>query len=134
MPMATLEEVLQRLGQLPYGWHPPNGYPDVAGAWLSTNGLLTRWNSAMWLTHGAYSDPDWGYGMTTEIGRRVGTPTTVGALVDAVAEQVFGQVGPVGARGGGQVFQQQVDLGAAQLGGVFVQRLFAGERLWTRER
>jgi uncharacterized protein (DUF1800 family) len=87
-----LEEMLQELGQPPYGWHPPNGYPDVAGAWQSTNGLLARWNIAMRLTHGAYSDPfDLGEGMVrTEIFERVGVTKTVGDFVDAVAEQVFG--------------------------------------------
>jgi hypothetical protein len=38
---------LDGLAQLPYYWHPPNGYPDVAGAWLNTNGLLSRWNFAI---------------------------------------------------------------------------------------
>ncbi|HRF97758.1 MAG TPA: DUF1800 family protein, partial [Aggregatilineales bacterium] len=37
-------EPLEGMGQVPYAWHPPNGYPDVAGAWLNTNGLLYRWN------------------------------------------------------------------------------------------
>lgn len=86
-----LEEMLMELGQFPYGWHPPNGYPDVAGAWMSTNGLLARWNVAMRLTHGAYSDMyDLGYGLTTEIRKRIGEPNTVGAFVDAVASQIFG--------------------------------------------
>ncbi|MBE2183818.1 MAG: DUF1800 domain-containing protein [Anaerolineae bacterium] len=38
---------LEDLGQLPYNWNPPNGYPDAAGAWLNTNGLLNRWNLAL---------------------------------------------------------------------------------------
>jgi hypothetical protein len=29
-----------------FAWRPPNGYPDVATAWINTNGLLTRWNYA----------------------------------------------------------------------------------------
>lgn len=29
-----------------FSWRPPNGYPDVANAWINTNGLLTRWNFA----------------------------------------------------------------------------------------
>ena len=35
---------LEQMGQPLFGWHAPNGYPDVAGAWLSTGGLLARWN------------------------------------------------------------------------------------------
>lgn len=86
-----LEEMVFTLGQPPYGWHPPNGYPDVAPAWTSTGGLLMRWNVAMQLTHGAYSDAEEeGYGLTTQIRQRIGSPQTVGELVDAVAEQIFG--------------------------------------------
>lgn len=84
-------EMLTDLGQFPYGWHPPNGYPDVAGAWVASGGLLARWNTAMKLTHGAYSEQDdFGSGWQTEIRQRVGDPQTVGELVDAVAKQVFG--------------------------------------------
>jgi len=81
-------EMLDELGQPPYGWAPPNGYPDVAVAWLNTSGLMARWNAAMRLTHAAYSE-QWS-GMDTQLRQRIGAPETVGALVDAVAAQVFG--------------------------------------------
>lgn len=42
-----LLEALDEMGQLPFHWHPPNGYPDVGMAWLNTNGLLHRWNVAL---------------------------------------------------------------------------------------
>jgi uncharacterized protein (DUF1800 family) len=34
------------LGQMPFGWPAPNGFPDVEGAWLTSGGLLARWNIA----------------------------------------------------------------------------------------
>jgi uncharacterized protein (DUF1800 family) len=37
---------LSRLGQFPFGWPAPNGYPDVEGAWLNTGAMLARWNFA----------------------------------------------------------------------------------------
>lgn len=40
---------LERLGQMPFQWPPPDGYPDVAAAW-ATN-LLPRWNFAIALLH-----------------------------------------------------------------------------------
>lgn len=79
--------ILSRLGQIPYGWNPPNGYPDVADAWIGADALLARWNVSMMLTDGAYS---MGEGMQTELHTRIGKPQTVGELVDAVATQVFG--------------------------------------------
>lgn len=85
------EQMVQDLGQPPYGWHPPNGYPDVAAAWMSTNGLLARWNLAMQLTHAAYSDNnDTGWGLYAQFYERIGEPDTVGDLVDAVATQIWG--------------------------------------------
>lgn len=45
--METLLSVLFRMGQLPFDWAPPDGYPDVAEAWGNTNGLLDRWNFAL---------------------------------------------------------------------------------------
>lgn len=32
------------IGQPLFEWAPPTGYPDQAGYWLSSNGLLKRWN------------------------------------------------------------------------------------------
>lgn len=35
---------LRNMGHLPFDWPAPNGYPDAAGAWVNTNGLMNRWN------------------------------------------------------------------------------------------
>ncbi len=35
------------MGQLPFNWQAPDGYPDAAAAWINTNGLLNRWNFAL---------------------------------------------------------------------------------------
>ncbi|MDL1901353.1 DUF1800 domain-containing protein [Anaerolineae bacterium CFX9] len=83
-----MQEHLADLAQPPYGWNPPNGYPDAAGAWLSSNGLLARWNVAMSLTHAAWSEPD--SGMATRLDRLIDSPETVGELVAQAAQRVFG--------------------------------------------
>jgi uncharacterized protein (DUF1800 family) len=48
-----LFEALRLLGQMPYGWPSPDGYPDYADWWLTTSGLLNRWNLAMRVATGA---------------------------------------------------------------------------------
>jgi uncharacterized protein (DUF1800 family) len=83
----SLLELLERLSQVPYGWRPPDGYPDTAVRWMSTNNLLERWNIAMLLTHAANSHE---HGMQANLIARIGVPQTVGELVDATAIQVFG--------------------------------------------
>jgi len=94
----VLIEMLQELAQVPYGWQPPNGYPDAAGAWANSTGLLARWNVAMRLTHGAWSDPETQNVMTNHLIERIGQPTTAGELVDQVAQQVFGVALPESQR------------------------------------
>lgn len=83
----VLQEMLENLAQSPFGWHPPNGYPDVAGAWVNSGGLLARWNVAMDLTHRARSQQD--TGMISRLHERISEPQTAGELVDQVAMQVF---------------------------------------------
>jgi len=50
--IRDLQNALKNLGQVPYFWSPPNGYPDFAGWWLTTSGVLNRWNFAMLATTG----------------------------------------------------------------------------------
>ena len=42
--LQALAGTLGALGQIPFDWPAPNGYPDVEGAWLNTGALLNRWN------------------------------------------------------------------------------------------
>jgi hypothetical protein len=43
---------LESLGQLPFNWAAPNGYPDVSAAWISN--LLPRWNFALSLLNSTF--------------------------------------------------------------------------------
>jgi uncharacterized protein (DUF1800 family) len=76
-------------GQAPMAWAPPNGYPDVAAAWASPAGQLTRWNTHLNLAGGWWP---------TQLTRPVQVitdlvgpklPATYGGLVDAVAMRLF---------------------------------------------
>ena len=86
--------MLEDLGQEPYAWEPPNGYPDVARAWLSGNGLLARWNVAMRLTHGAASTENQSWDIRSTLHERIPEVNTVTELVSEVSKQVFGYVLP----------------------------------------
>lgn len=83
---------LERLGQVPYGWGPPNGYPDVASEWANTNGLLARWNTALPLPDRALRDKK--SGLRVRLPKSIGSAGTFGELVDAGAQEVFGVVLP----------------------------------------
>ncbi len=45
----AIGRVLEQMGQLPFHWPPPNGYPDTAPAWAGN--LLPRWNLALAVLH-----------------------------------------------------------------------------------
>ncbi|MFN8531068.1 MAG: DUF1800 domain-containing protein [Anaerolineae bacterium] len=47
-PVRLIRELrppLESMGNIPFTWPAPNGFPDVMGTWV--NGLLMRWNLAM---------------------------------------------------------------------------------------
>lgn len=89
----TLYYGLSMLGQVPYDWDPPNGYPDVGAAWLNSNGLLARWTVAQFVTQNAYWEQVYNKRkgtMKTPLISLLGKPENAGALVDRVATLVFG--------------------------------------------
>ena len=84
----TLMYWLELMGHRPYHWYPPNGYPDVAGAWLNSNGLLHRWNAAMIL---AYTSQGWTEGaITLDINAVVPPASTVGELIKVTSQRLLG--------------------------------------------
>ena len=80
---ATLTQLIGRLGQIPFNWPPPNGYPDVLGYWATTNGLLTRWNLAGALAVGRLP------GLTLDLDRLAGGAQTPTELVDQLSERLL---------------------------------------------
>ncbi|MCA9904796.1 MAG: DUF1800 domain-containing protein, partial [Anaerolineae bacterium] len=83
---------LEPMGQVPYYWHPPDGYPDVADAWINTNGLLSRWNAAILLPLAA---DGWYEGLALDLDRVVPPAATVGELLDGVLHLVLaGDIDP----------------------------------------
>ena len=77
---------LEAMGQLPYARHPPNGYPDVADAWLNTNGLLYRWNVGLNM---ALAGEGYAEGIVLNLDAVIPLVETIGELVDMVAERIL---------------------------------------------
>jgi len=52
---------LTQMGQPLFHWAPPDGFPDHAEAWSTTNGMLARWNYALSMAFNATRDTqlDW---------------------------------------------------------------------------
>jgi len=54
----TFGWLYEAAGQVPFGWHPPNGHPDVRGAWQSANPRVALWRLCGWLIDSDASDLD----------------------------------------------------------------------------
>jgi hypothetical protein len=78
---------LEPMGQIPYHWFPPNGYPDVAGAWLNTNGILHRWNTALTI---ALAGDGLFEGATMNLDAVIPQVATVGEMVNTAIERILG--------------------------------------------
>jgi uncharacterized protein (DUF1800 family) len=68
---------LEQDGQAPLGRSTPDGYPDFARPWLSSGGVLGRWNRDMWMSG------QWSKGFSApDVSRMLAGATTYGAAVD----------------------------------------------------
>lgn len=54
--ISSLVWELGQVGHAPFGWHPPDGYPDVAAAWTGTGNVLGRWNLHVGLAQGWWKE------------------------------------------------------------------------------
>lgn len=85
-PEAILSE-LNPLGQMPFHWYPPDGYPLAAAPWLNSGGLLARWNFAF---NVARADEGWYRGVSFNRDLFVPDASTVGEWVDGAAVRILG--------------------------------------------
>ncbi len=83
----ALLRLLDQVGQVPFAWIPPDGYPDDTTSWASTAAVLARWNAAQALVNGAVAGLK-----ALDVDALVGTPVpvTAGALVDRLVSRMLG--------------------------------------------
>jgi uncharacterized protein (DUF1800 family) len=101
-----LMDKLRLLGQLPFQWLMPNGYPDVASYWATTGGLLNRWNLGMALAGNTLPGAQVNL---KSISRDAGSPADV---VDVLSVRFTGEKLPDDARSILLDFASSGDLGA----------------------
>jgi uncharacterized protein (DUF1800 family) len=78
---------LHEAGHTPHGWLPPNGYPDVAGAWLGAGAMIQRWSLHRALVYGW--GKDFSYAKTTLLVPRSAT-TTNAYWTQSLAKRLLG--------------------------------------------
>ena len=92
---------LKKMGQPLYLWPSPNGYPDVREAWLSSSGILARYNFAQALTHNTLSK--------TKVNLRQFAPS-IGNAVDALSVRILGNTLPTATKAVLKPFADQYDV------------------------
>ncbi len=87
-----LQDYLRSLGQIPFTWQQPNGFPDVAGFWSTTSGLLERWNFGMQLAAGQIN------GTELDLKSLTKDASSAQDVVDVLSIRFLGAVLPDNAR------------------------------------
>ena len=84
-------EYFRQMGQPLFFWQPPNGYPDVKGAWFESSSLLARWNFGLQLATGSLP------GNTIDV-TKLALPTGAGHiggdLIDTLSLRLLGSTLP----------------------------------------
>lgn len=87
-----LQDHLRLLGQVPFTWQPPNGFPDVQGYWATTSGLLSRWNFGNLLVSNQIR------GVKVDLERLTSDASSAEDIVDILSLQFLGALLPEDAR------------------------------------
>ncbi len=83
-------------GQALFGWHPPNGHPDMRGAWQSANPRVALWRVANWLVEPDDQDED---RFLDIVAPTLASPArSATELVDFWSERIFGRALPAADR------------------------------------
>ncbi len=75
-------------GHYSFSWHPPNGYPDFAEAWVSSGPRVMTWRLTNWLMDYNWSIDEFRLDMTAETPAGV---RTANALADYWIDRVLGR-------------------------------------------
>jgi uncharacterized protein (DUF1800 family) len=55
---ASLHWIYEAAGQVVFGWHPPNGHPDLRAAWQCATPRVALWRAVNWLIEADENDDD----------------------------------------------------------------------------
>lgn len=87
-----IQEHLRLLGQVPFTWSPPDGFPDNEEYWSTTSGLLDRWNFGMLLVTNQIRS------MEVDLKKLTKDAASAQDVVDVLSLQFLGELLPDNAR------------------------------------
>jgi uncharacterized protein (DUF1800 family) len=80
--VRALQWLASDVGQPPFGWPLPNGYPDIASAWSSSATTLARWNAHLTFASHGWPNQLQRPAASAYFGKTL--PTTYGAAIDVL--------------------------------------------------
>lgn len=80
----ALNDRLNNMGQLPFMWPAPNGYPDVQNYWINTTAWLNRWNFSFALLEGRIDR-----GIRIDLNALMGNASTAAQVVDNLTARLL---------------------------------------------
>lgn len=83
---------VKALGQIPFDWQFPNGFPDTASFWATTSGLLERWNFGNLLTSNKIG------GVRVDVKSLTADAQSAQDVVDVLSQRFLGSKLPDDAR------------------------------------
>jgi uncharacterized protein (DUF1800 family) len=101
-----LTQHVKLLGQIPFDWQFPNGFPDVAAFWATTSGLLERWNFGNLLTSNKIN------GVHVDVATLTADAQSAQDVVDVLSQRFIGTTLPDDARSILLDFASSGDLGS----------------------
>jgi uncharacterized protein (DUF1800 family) len=85
---SSLHWLFEKGNQVLFGWHPPNGHPDVRGAWQASSPRVACWRTLNWLVDQQDAGGAWRLNVLTQ------TPAGVRSaneIVDFWIPRIFGR-------------------------------------------
>lgn len=87
-----LQEHLRLLGQIPFTWQPPDGFPDKQEYWATSSSMLERWNFGLLLTSNQIR------GVEVDLNKLTSDAGSAEDVVDVLSLQFLGELLPDNAR------------------------------------
>ncbi len=85
-----LDGLLNTMGNVPFQWPAPNGYPDVAGVWQSS--LLVRWKIAMMAINGKLARQNLNFEPILDLMEMEGVALQLDEMLHFMGKYLFGRL------------------------------------------
>lgn len=85
---SSLHWLFEQGNQVIFGWHPPNGHPDMRAAWQATSPRVAGWRLVNWLIDVENGSGVWRLNV---IGQTPGNVRSANAIVDFWIDRILGR-------------------------------------------